>query len=519
MATGGWTPEDLNNALLLVEEKGASIRAASREYGIPKSTLHDHCTGKAKRFVRGPTPYLTPAEEQQLADWAVQMGRIGYGRTKEQISSAVKKLLDRYGRQNPFVDNRPGKDWWYAFLRRHPELTMRSPEHLQLARASACSKEVLSKWYVAFKQFVELNGVSVPARVWNADETGCPLCPKSGKVLALSGTKDVYQATSNSKEQITTLCAISAAGNTIPPMHIFSGQRFHYNPLEGCVSGAYFGKSDKGWMTRELFYGWLANHFILCIPPGRPVILLVDGHSTHIDIEISKFCDKNGVLLYCLPAHSSHITQPLDVGFYGPLKQAWKKAAVKYSSNNIGKSVTKQTFSRVFKGAWENTVKASTINSFRTAGIFPVDFSAIRQEKLAPATVYTTETAPELGHVSEVATKPESEVPSEVGQGPVPGSAQVQKASEVALEAFEGTLDEETRERYTVRFEEGYDLEIDELYTVWMKLKSLSINEKSTESQHGHFEDTSLRDKDSRQLRSGAQSKAAENGQRQKEQQ
>ena len=134
-------------------------------------------------------------------------------------------------------------------------------------------------------------------------------------------------------------------------------------------------------------------------------------------------------------------------------------------------------------------------------------------------TVYTTETAPELGHVSEVATKPESEVPSEVGQGPVPGSAQVQKASEVALEAFEGTLDEETRERYTVRFEEGYDLEIDELYTVWMKLKSLSINEKSTESQHGHFEDTSVRDKHSRQLRSRAQSKAAENGQRQKEQQ
>ena len=81
---------------------------------------------------------------------------------------------------------------------------MRSPEHLQLARASACSKEVLSKWYVAFKQFVELNGVSDPARVWNADETGCPLCPKSGKVLTLSGTKDVYQATSNSDHN--TMC-------------------------------------------------------------------------------------------------------------------------------------------------------------------------------------------------------------------------------------------------------------------------------------------------------------------------
>ena len=76
---------------------------------------------------------------------------------------------------------------------------MISPEHLQLARAS---REFFES---AFKQFLELNGV------WNNDETGCPLCTKSRKVLALSGTKDYYQ--------ITTLRAISATGNAIPPMH------------------------------------------------------------------------------------------------------------------------------------------------------------------------------------------------------------------------------------------------------------------------------------------------------------
>ena len=57
-------------------------------------------------------------------------------------------------------------------------------------------------------------------------------------------------------------------------------------------------------------------------------------------------------------------------------------------------------------------------------------------------------------------------MPSEVGRGPVPseaGSTHVQKASEVALEAFEGTLDEETQERFTVCFEERYDLETDGL--------------------------------------------------------
>ena len=315
MATGGWSSEDLEKALLLLKDQHASFREAAQAYGVPKSTLHDHYSGKAKGYRRGPTPYLTVTEEQELVDWALHMGRIRYGRTREQISMMVKKLLDKDGRQNPFVDNRPGKDWWYAFLRRHPELTMRTPEHLQLACAAACSEEVLSRWYTAFKQFFDLNDVNDAARIWNADETGCPLCPKSGKVLALYGAKDVFQATTDTKEQITTLCAISAAGSVIPPMHIFSGHRFRYNPLDGCIPGAYFGKSEKGWMTTELFFGWLANHFISNIPPSRPVVLLVDGHSTHIDLETSKLCQEKGILLYCLPAHSSHITQPLDVGY------------------------------------------------------------------------------------------------------------------------------------------------------------------------------------------------------------
>jgi len=34
---------------------------------------------------RGPTPHLSEAEEQELADWAIEMGRIGYGCTREQI--------------------------------------------------------------------------------------------------------------------------------------------------------------------------------------------------------------------------------------------------------------------------------------------------------------------------------------------------------------------------------------------------------------------------------------------------
>ena len=43
-----WSHEDLDKALSLVTEENVSIRTAALSYGIPKSTLHDHCSGKVK---------------------------------------------------------------------------------------------------------------------------------------------------------------------------------------------------------------------------------------------------------------------------------------------------------------------------------------------------------------------------------------------------------------------------------------------------------------------------------------
>jgi len=96
--------------------------------------------------------------------------------------------------------------------------------------------------------------------------------------------------------------------------------------MAGCVTDAYFGRSPNGWISTELFYGWLANHFAKKVTV-RPVVLLVDGHRSHIDLQVSKFCRENQILLFCLPPHhtsSSHLT--LD--FSGRLKQRGQKLAM-----------------------------------------------------------------------------------------------------------------------------------------------------------------------------------------------
>ena len=135
--------------------------------------------------------------------------------------------------------------------------------------------------------------------------------------------------------------------------------------------------------------------------------------------------------------------------------------------------MTKQKFARVFKEAWQNTVKVSTIeNSFRNSGIYPVDFSALRGTKLVPSTMYRFEQVP----------------PSQSSPAQDLSTGQVGKQSEVALEALEKAMDKETKETFAVRYEEGYDLETDQLYVVWEKLKALSIDDKD-DDENGETEE------------------------------
>ena len=54
------------------------------------------------------------------------------------------------------------------------------------------------------------------------------------------------------------------------------------------------------------------------IPPLRPVLLVIDGHVSHITIDVIEYARLNEIHLLCLPSHTSHILQPLDVGVSKP---------------------------------------------------------------------------------------------------------------------------------------------------------------------------------------------------------
>ena len=80
---------------------------------------------------------------------------------------------------------------------------------------------------------------------------------------------------------------------------------------KGEVPGTSYGLSNKGWVDTELFRGWLTDHFLEQAVGGRPLLVLLDGHSSHYQPDLICFAMEHDIILFVfLP------TQPTTVSLF-----------------------------------------------------------------------------------------------------------------------------------------------------------------------------------------------------------
>lgn len=148
------------------------------------------------------------------------------------------------------------------------------------------------------------------------------------KCLIHRGDKTAYNFVSNDeKECLTTLITANVAGMLKPPMIMFNYERIPAHISSLMPQGWGIGKSESGWMTGQSFYEFVANIFhpwIIANNIRLPVVLFVDGHSSHLTLELSNFCVENKIELIALYPNATHILQPMDVAVFHPLKNGWK---------------------------------------------------------------------------------------------------------------------------------------------------------------------------------------------------
>lgn len=167
-------------------DKGSTIAASARKYGIPRSTLSEKRSGRHPIEHRmGPDTVLSKEEEILLEKWIFHIADAGFPISKDQLLDSIQMMLNKTKRVTTFTDNRPGRKWYESFRKRHPLVVEKECQSLNGARASV-TEESLRRWYgEVYQSLTKLDCVDILddlERIFNMDESGFHLSPTPGKV-------------------------------------------------------------------------------------------------------------------------------------------------------------------------------------------------------------------------------------------------------------------------------------------------------------------------------------------------
>ena len=403
-----------------------------------------HMVGQAS-IKAGRKPILNETLENELVWYIKERYSIGLGVYWREVSALalsiaqalvtkLKALEPNKGRTeqiNQLQSFKATKSWRKKFQARHShELTSRRTEFFDSARAANNNAELmqldLSMRKELYAEVSRLNGGDgsvddvKPQHISNFDEAGFTCNPDPmGKIAAPVGRKECQSINNEHGVKITGCLVIRADGRCAPPLFILPGKRpvdAQLNPdgtLIGVEQGSLFAFADKGNMTDQvstcviglinvsshqvLPYSFLylqtwklvVPHMIdfirKDIPDDQWVILTLDQYGSHTcEYGTLKLFAEKKVKVYCPPSHSSHYTQPLDVSFFGPLKQIYSRRKHDWSMSNLGEALNKWTAPAIVQSAITELMAREGGNglakgpemiksAFRKAGLMPLD--------------------------------------------------------------------------------------------------------------------------------------------------
>ncbi|KAH7464397.1 hypothetical protein FOMA001_g17659 [Fusarium oxysporum f. sp. matthiolae] len=320
-------PQSSNEARILLalqalqDNPKLTVRRAANIYDVNRSTLGRRQHGiLSKRDTPTKSRKLSDQEEQIIVQFILDLDSRGFPSRLSYVEDIANSLCAN--RDIPPV----GKRWAYNFIKRQPELKTRQFRRYDYQRAKCEDPTIIRGWFRLVENTIAKYGIRSDD-IWNFDETGFMMgVIEPGTVVTSSYRQGrPKQVQPGNREWITVIEGINAEGQSIPPFIIGAGKDHLANWYQECdLPGDWvIALSEKGWTDNKLGLEWL-KHFDQATAKrtnSRYRLLILDGHESHHSVEFEEYCKENKIITLCMPAHASHLLQPLDVGCFGPLKR------------------------------------------------------------------------------------------------------------------------------------------------------------------------------------------------------
>ena len=137
----------------------------------------------------------------------------------------------------------------------------------------------------------------------------------------------------------------------------------------------------SGWFDTACFEDWFTSLLLPHLKKSHlgKNVMIGDNLSSHINLNVLELCKQNDVCFVALPPNSTHLTQPLDVAYFRPMKMAWHKILTYWKTKGKGRkapSLPKDEFLKLLKAlmhSLEDKGHHNLVSGFRKTGIYPLD--------------------------------------------------------------------------------------------------------------------------------------------------
>ncbi|KAH7461693.1 hypothetical protein FOMA001_g18887 [Fusarium oxysporum f. sp. matthiolae] len=354
-----YSADDLENAIADVKN-GVSLKTAAKKTVARQEQLR-----------------LTTDQEDDLERWILRQEKLGHAPTHAQVRTIVRSVLARHGDHAPL-----GRKWTTRFVERHPALKTKLGRRTDWERVNAATPANIKRLFDVYETVDWIP----PERRYNADEGGI-MEGQGVNGLVIGSSQESPNAvpvkTATVRTWTSIIECISAVGVVLHPLVIFKAksiqeQWFRREFLEKHL-GWQVTFSKNGWTSNSIALEWLEKVFLPQTAPADPAdarLLIVDGHGSHATEEFMAKCYLNNVYLLFLPAHCSHVLQPLDLGCFSSLKAAYRTLVGEHTALTDSTRVGKQMFLDFYARAREIGFRKENIRSgWRAAGLWPVNIN------------------------------------------------------------------------------------------------------------------------------------------------
>ena len=350
-----------------------NILAISKAYNVPEATLRHRRAGRpSRRDIPANSRKLTDLEEKTIVQYIIELCARAFHPRLSYVEDMANRLLRE--RDAPLV----GKRWAHNFVKRQPELRTRFTRKYDYQRAKCEDPKVIREWFALVHNTKAKYGI-LDDDSYNFDETGfmMGIIIPAMVVTTSDGRGRAKQAQPGNREWATVIQGVNALGWAIPPFIILAGQYHLANWYQECNLPATWRitTTDNGWTTNEKGMDWI-RHFdfhTASRTKGTYRLLILDGHDSHHSEEFETYCREHNIITLCMPPHSSHLLQPLDVGCFGPLKKAYSCQIEQLMRMNIT-HISKLEFLCGFREAFFASITEKNIQGgFTGAGLVPYD--------------------------------------------------------------------------------------------------------------------------------------------------